>query len=73
MGRPEQSTTGWPASCLTLGIGTYVDMAERNETACVPVSGDAQARMDATRHVNYIQGRMLKIQWAADDHKWGHS
>jgi hypothetical protein len=73
MSRPEQSTTGWPASCLTLGIGTYLDMAERNETACVPVSADAQARMDVTRHVNYIRDRMVKIQCAANDHKWGQA
>ena len=72
MSRPEQATTGWPASCLTLGIGTYVDMADRNPTACVPVSGDAQARMDADRVTNYIRGRMLKIQYTADEHKWGH-
>ncbi|MDQ0854808.1 hypothetical protein QFZ79_002919 [Arthrobacter sp. V4I6] len=71
MSRPEQATTGWPASCLTLGIGTYVEMAGRNETACVPVSGDAQARMDVSRHMNYIRGRMLKIQWTADDHQAG--
>jgi len=38
----------------------------------VPVSGDALARMEADRIVNQIQCRMLKIQFAADDHKWGH-
>ncbi len=69
MSRPEQSTTGWPASCLTLGIGTYVDMAARNPTACVPVSGDAQARMDADRLTNYIRGRMLKIDTTAFEHR----
>lgn len=72
MARPIQATTGWPASCLTLGVGTYMDMADRNPTACVPVSGDAQARMDADRFVSHIRGRVLKIQAAADEHKWGH-
>ena len=72
MTRPPQSTTGWPASCLSLGIGTYVDMAERNPDANVPVSADAQARMDADRLTNHIRGRILKIQAAANDHKWGN-
>lgn len=71
MTRPEQATTGWPASCLSLGIGTYVDMGGPG-TEGVPVSADAQARMDADRITNHIRGRVLKIQAAANDHKWGN-
>jgi len=69
--RPQQSTTGWPANCLSLGAHYYAETMPSGECA-VPVSGDALARMEADRITNYIQGRMLKIQWAADDHKWGH-
>lgn len=43
----EQATTGWPASCLTLPVGRYIEMAESNKSANVPVSADAQARRDA--------------------------
>jgi len=66
--RPAQSTTGWPASCLSLGANYYADTMPSGEYS-VPVSGDAQARMDADRCINFIQGRMLKIQWAADDYR----
>jgi len=70
MSRPIQSTTGWPASCLSLGANHYAQTMPSGEYS-VPVSGDAQAHMDMLRYINYIQGRMLKIQWAADDHKAG--
>ena len=69
--RPEQSTTGWPANCLSLGANYYAETMPSGEYS-VPVSGDALARMEADRLVNQIQCRMLKIQFAADDHKWGH-
>jgi len=68
--KPLQSTTGWPASCLSLGANYYAGAMPSGEFA-VPVSGDAQARMDADRCINYIQGRMLKIQWTADDYRLG--
>ncbi len=71
MSRPEQAVTGWPASCLTLGAHYYAETMPSGEYA-VPVSADAQARMDADRITNHIRGRMLKIQWTADDHKLGH-
>ena len=70
MSKPAEPTTGWAASCLSLGANYYAATMPSGEHS-VPVSGDAQAHMDMLRHINYIQGRMLKIQWAADDHKAG--
>jgi hypothetical protein len=67
----EQRITGWPASCLTLPIHRYMDGAAEGERN-IPVSADAQARMDADRLVNHIRGRLLKIQAAANDYKWGN-
>ena len=72
MTRPEQSTTGWPASCLTLGIVTYDEIAGHAPDLEIPVSADAQARMDADRLTNHIRGRLLKIQAAANDYAWGN-
>lgn len=67
MTRPEQSVTGWPASCLTFPISRYMDGAHS-----VPVSADAQARMDADRITNHIRGRVLKIQATANYYAWGN-
>jgi len=53
--RPEQSTTGWPANCLSLGAHYYAETMPSGDYA-VPVSGDALARMEADRITNYIQG-----------------
>jgi hypothetical protein len=66
--KPEQSTAGWPASCLSLGAH-YYDQTMPSGDYAVPVSGDAQAHMDVDRYMNYIKGRMLKIQFTADDHR----
>jgi hypothetical protein len=63
----EQRITGWPASCLSLPVHRYMDGAHS-----VPVSADAQARMDADRLTNHIRGRLLKIQAAANDYAWGN-
>lgn len=34
-------TTGWPASCLTLPIGRYIEAAESSPAINIPVSADA--------------------------------
>jgi hypothetical protein len=36
------SVTGWPASCLTLPVGRYIEAAEDHPAINIPVSADAQ-------------------------------
>lgn len=69
MSCPEQATSGWPASCLTLPIRAYIEMAESNPLANVPVSADAQSRIDAAGLTHKIRNTVSKIQATAD--KWG--
>lgn len=69
MSRPVQAETGWPASCLTLPIGRYIEMADSNPLANVPVSADAQNRIDAAGLTHHIRNTVSKIQATAD--KWG--
>jgi hypothetical protein len=42
------SVTGWPASCLTLPIGRYIEAAEHNPGINIPVSADAQTIRNTT-------------------------
>lgn len=70
MSRPVQAETGWPAACLTLPIGRYIEMSESNPLACVPVSADAQHRIAAAGLTSHIHNTVSKIQGAAD--KWGN-
>lgn len=48
MSRPDQATTGWPASCLTLPIGRYIEAAEHSPAINIPVSTDAQTITENT-------------------------
>lgn len=67
MSRPIQSTTGWAGSCLDFTAQEYAKYAESPTWPGMPVSADAEAHFRARQHINYIRGRMLKIDRAHDE------
>lgn len=67
--RPGPPTTGWPASCLSLGAHYYARCAESPTWPGTPVSADAEAHLQAARLTGFIWGRMHKIDRTAAEHE----